>query len=306
MILSLLISLMSTAGEVSLPGAAEQERFKSYFTQGEALYQQGEYGAAIWNFMKADRLLATPEVVYDLAKCHEKLGDLAFATFYYRLYLKRSPAATDALDVAERLGTTLSKAEGEGRGFLEVQVPGGDKLLVANQRFPEGPVALFLPPGDYEISASFPTGVKKVVVQIRTGKTTTSVFEPVPPPLLSSEPGAPEGAVDVDAAVSTSAPRKTSGLRIASYVTAGLGVAAAGVGTVLAVMSAQQANQLQTDRTLPFSQAQALANSANSNAVGANILWGVGGAAVAGGVVMFVLSMPEPGMPSQPSSGESQ
>ena len=41
----------------------------------------------------ADRQLATPEVIYDLAKCHEKLGDVAFATYYYRLYLKRSPAA---------------------------------------------------------------------------------------------------------------------------------------------------------------------------------------------------------------------
>ena len=32
-----------------------------------------------------------------------QLGDVAFATYYYRLYLKRSPAATDAADDPKRV-----------------------------------------------------------------------------------------------------------------------------------------------------------------------------------------------------------
>ena len=90
----------------------------------------------------------------------------------------------------------------------------------------------------------------------------------------------------------------TSGTRVASYVTFGLGLAAIGVGTALGVMASGDAQKLRTDKTLTFDKAQQLANSANSNGLIANVLWGVGGAAVVGGVVMFLFSMPEPGMKS--------
>lgn len=290
--LTALLLIATAADPVWMPGQAEKDRFKAYFTQGEKLYSQGEYGAAIHAFRLADRQLATPEVIYDLAKCHEKLGDTAFATYYYRLYLKRSPQATDALDVAERVGTAIAAAEANGRGFLEVEVPGGQDLNVGGQRFPEGPIALFLAPGDYEVTGVFPEGEKRVVAQLRTGKTTTLMFEPMSPPMIEAKQGAPDEAVAVRKSAGGS---KTSGLRVSSYVVAGLGLVAVGVGTAMGVMSQGEATQLKTDRTLTYNQADKLAQSANTKGLVANVLWGVGGAAVAGGVVMFIVSMPEPG-----------
>ena len=136
-------------------GPAEQERFKAYFTKGESLYGAGEYGAAIWNFRKADTIRLTPEVVYDLAKCHEKLGDVAFTTYYFRQYLKRAPNASDALSVAERVGVVLAQAEAEGRGLLEVVAPGAEQITIGTRTFTEAPAVLFLPPGEFEVSASF-------------------------------------------------------------------------------------------------------------------------------------------------------
>ncbi len=293
MLSALLLIAAAQTSPVWMPGAEEKDRFKAYFTQGEKLYSQGEYGLAIHAFKLADRQLATPEVIYDLAKCHEKLGDVAFATYYYRLYLKRSPAATDALDVAERVGTAIAAAEANGRGFLEVEVPGASSLNVGGYRFPEGPIALFLAPGDYEVTGAFPEGEKRVVAQLRTGKTTTLVFEPMAPPMLEAKQGAPDDAVSVRKSRTSSGP---SGLRVASYAVAGLGVAALAVGTVMGVMSQGEATQLRTDRTLTYNQANTLAQNANTKGLVANVLWGVGGAAVAGGVVMFIVSMPEPGM----------
>ena len=282
-----------------MPGPAEKEAFKALFTQGEKLYSQGEYGAAIWNFRRADRLLATPEVIYDLAKCHEKLGDTAFATYYYRLYLKRAPSASDALDVAEKVGTALATAEGNGRGFLELDVPGGEKIRIGNQEFPEGPIALFLPPGDYEVTGTFPGGTKRTVAQLRTGKVTSVFFEPLSPPLLAATEGAPDEAVSVAKRPSGGGP---SGLRVTSYLVAGLGLVAVGEGTALGVLANGEANQLKTDKTLTYTQASALANAANTKGLTANVLWGAGGALVAGGVVMFIVSMPEPGMQSSGGS----
>ncbi|GEM_PF-1621077 len=295
MLPTLLLLAIGVAPPVWMPGAAEKERFKGYFTQGEKLYSQGEYGAAIWNFRRADRQLATPEVIYDLAKCHEKIGDVAFATYYYRLYLRRAPGASDALDVAERVGSALSQGESNGRGLLELEVPGGRDIVVANRLYPEGPVAVFLAPGDYEITGIFPDGQKRVVAQLRTGKTTNLNFEPMAPPLLEAKEGAPEEAVTVRKPVASGGPSK---LRVASYVVTGLAVAALAVGTVMGVMANGDAGRLRNDRTLNYTDAQALANSANSKGLMANVLWAAGGAAVAGGVVMFIVSMPEPGMRS--------
>ena len=276
-----------------MPGDAESLRFKTAFERGEAHFQKGDYGAAIASFREADRARVTPEVAYDLAKCFEKLGDEPYSTFYYRLYMRRAPSAPDTLQVAEKVGTTIARLESEGQGFLELDAPRANAITLLGKRYPEPPVARFLPPGDYEITAEFPSGVKKMSVQIRTGKTTSVSFEPVAPPMVVLENAlSPEAvASGVDAAPGTGA----SKLRIGSYVVFGAGLVAVATGIALGISSAADAASAK-NRGQSIASAQAFANSANGKAVGANILYGVGGAAVVGGALMFIFSMPEPGM----------
>ncbi len=279
--------------QAPMPGEAEALRFKAAFERGEGHFQKGDYGAAIASFREADRARVTPEVAYDLAKCFEKLGDEPFAIFYYRLYMRRAPSAPDTLDVAERVGTTIARLEAEGQGYLELDAPRANAISVAERRYPEPPVALFLPPGDYEVSAEFPSGVKRMSVQIRTGKTTSLSFEPLTPPMLTLEQALP--AALIASGVEAAPAPGPSKLRVGSYVVAGLGLAALAAGVALGVSSSADATASQ-DRSQTVSTARGLADSANGKAVGANLLFGVGGAAVVGGVLMFVFSMPEPGM----------
>jgi hypothetical protein len=282
-----------------MPGEAESARFKAFFERGEKQFQQGDFGAAIASFREAERSRVTPEVAYDLAKCFEKLGDVAFTTFYYRLYMRRAPSAPDTLEVAERVGNTMAHLESEGQGYLELDAPRANAITVNKHRYPEPPVAAFLAPGDYEIAAEFASGKKTMVVQIRTGKTTVIHFEPVVPPMVSIENAL---SAEMVAKGLESAPSAgPSKLRIASYVVAGLGVAALIGGAVLGGSSLADATAAKTNKTLMYGEAQKLADSANGKGIGANVLFGVGGAAVAGGVLMFVFSMPEPGMPKPAS-----
>ena len=274
-----------------MPGDAESQRFKLAFERGEAHFQKGDYGAAIASFREADRARVTPEVAYDLAKCFEKLGDEPYTTFYYRLYMRRAPSAPDTLEVAEKVGTTIARVESEGRGFLELDAPRANAITLLGQRYPEPPVARFLPPGDYEVTAEFPNGVKKMSVQIRTGKTTSVSFEPLAPPMVALENALTAEAV----AKGSDGASGPSGLRIGSYVVFGIGVASLATGIALGVSSGADATASK-NRNQSFAQAKAYADSANGKAVGANILYGVGGAAMAGGVLMFIFSMPEPGM----------
>ncbi len=276
-----------------MPGDAESQRFKAAFERGEAHFQKGDYGAAIASFREADRARVTPEVAYDLAKCFEKLGDEPYSTFYYRLYMRRAPSAPDTLEVAEKVGTTIARVESEGRGFLELDAPRANAITLLGQRYPEPPVARFLPPGDYEVTAEFPNGVKKMSVQIRTGKTTSVSFEPLAPPMVALENALTAEAVAKGGDGGSGA--GPSGLRIGSYVVFGVGLAALATGIALGVSSSADATSAK-NRNQSFAQAQGFADSANGKAVGANILYSVGGAALAGGTLMFIFSMPEPGM----------
>jgi len=181
------------------------------------------------------------------------------------------------------VGNALSKNELEGRGFVEVTSFGATDLTIGNQRYPEGPVAMFLPPGDYELTAHFPSGIKRTAISVRAGKTTSVVFEPEPAPLLSSTEGAPDEALNVETH------QKVRPLRVTSYAMVGLGLAAVATGCVLGAMSASDASGL-NNHTQRVSQAQALANSANAKGAGANIAWGAGGLLIGTGVVMWVVS----------------
>jgi hypothetical protein len=289
-----MVALLSAPLPAFMPGDAEVQRFKSLFERAEAHFRAQDYGAAIALFREADRQRVTPEVAFDLAKCFERLNDEAYTTFYYRLYMKRAPNAPDTLEVAEKVGTALAKAEAEGRGFLELDAPRARSVTIDGTSFPSPPVAFFLAPGDYEVKAEFPGGTRSMMVHIATGRITTVHFEPVQPPLIPLEQSLPAEFI---AQGYDAAPTGPSKLRVASFVTAGVGLAALVAAIILGVSSTADGARV-SDPSLTYSEAQALADSANAKGIAANILFGVGGAGVAGGAVMFLFSMPEPGMKS--------
>lgn len=278
------------------PGAGEAETFKAFFSRGEELFAAGEMDAAIANFRRADLLRPTPEVAFDLGKCHERRGEKAFATYYYRLYLRRAPKAADALDVAEKVGEVLAEEGNEGRGLLEVDSPLRGKATVNGVAYSEFPVAVFLPPGDYELQASFSAGPRKLVASMHTGKITSIVFEPLAPPLVSAAPAAAAPEYAPSAALAESPVKGRPGLRTPAYVIVGVSAAALVAGTAMGALAASEERRLRSDQAnLTVSQARELATASSVKGGAANILWVVGAAGMATGAITFVLSLPEPG-----------
>lgn len=293
-----MFSVVLLAALAAAPADAELERFKGYFSKGEQLFGQGDYGAAIWNFRQADSVRRTPEVAFDLGKCHEKLGDKAYATFYYRLYMRRAPKAPDVLDVAERVGEALAEAEADGRGLLEVEAAAAGRATLNGTAYAEFPIAVFLPPGDYELTASFAGTLKKRVVSMHTGKITSLEFEPVQPPLLTSSP--PEPPADFAPNARLAAEAKATGhpgWRTPAYAVLGVSAAALVAGSVLGAMASADESRIAGERAnLTVGDARALAVSSSMKGGAANILWVAGGAGAAAGGVLLVLSLPEPGV----------
>jgi hypothetical protein len=293
----------------ALAAAPDAGRFRALFDQGETFYAQGEYGPAIWSFRQADALRATPEVAFDLAKCHERLEDYAFAAYYYRLYLRRAPTASDAVEVSERVASLLGEAAGRGRGLLEVEGTGARAITVGGQSFPAFPIAAFLPPGDHDLVAQYASGERRRNVSIRTGKSTAVVFEPFAPPLVSLEgrgkewleewsfPLADSWTATAAAPSAALAAEPRPWLRAATYGVLGVSAAVLVAGSLMGALANADAGRINADRArLTVGQANALAGSANGKGGAANALWVVGGLGAAAGGVMLVMTLPEPGV----------
>lgn len=297
MVISLLTALTLTATAPVL-SADEQARFKAYVLEGERQFSAAEYGAAIWNFKAADALRVTPEMAYNLAKAHEKIGEQPLSAYYYRLYLRRSPEATDALEVAGILGDLLSRMEADGRGLIEIEATAPGPILIEGQSWPEAPVAVFLPPGDYEVSLRSSGDARPkftTKVSVFTGRIASLALEPVPPPLLDAD--GEEAAVASAASSEVGGPSQISArgaLRASSIVLMCASAVALGVGTAFGAMSQSDATKLSDKSSLTIGEAQATARSAGSKGATANVFWAAGGAGLVAGGAIFAFTLPEP------------
>jgi hypothetical protein len=282
-----LVALHTFVTFAALAATPSNEAFKSLYEQGESLFEKKDWGGAVYAFRRADALKATPEVAFDLAKCNQKLGEDALATYYFRLYLRRAPQARDALGVAGEVADVLNRAESEGRGLLEVEATAAAEATLAGHHYPELPMAVFLPPGDYDVAVQFRSATVHRVGALSTGRAVTLKVEPPP-----SLPPPPAAAFAVER---SEPPRPRATLHTASYGLFALAGAALVAGSVAGLMGNIDTNQIQTSGPMSSSQRNALTRSAQDKGTAANVLWGAaGGAALAGGV-MFAFTLPEPG-----------
>lgn len=81
-------------------GTAEAKRL---FAEGTRHYAAAEWEAAAADFSKAYELTQAPELLYNLARCYEHMGDAERAVVEYRLYLRMSPDAEDRAEVETRI-----------------------------------------------------------------------------------------------------------------------------------------------------------------------------------------------------------
>lgn len=111
------------AGEAVELSDEEKAVARRHFESGGERYKEGEYREAIMHFEEAYDLTHAPELLYNIGKCHEELGEEAAARENYEMYLRMKPDAEDADEVRarmDRLGGETGEEEGsegeEGEG----------------------------------------------------------------------------------------------------------------------------------------------------------------------------------------------
>jgi hypothetical protein len=76
-----------------------RDRARSHYGKGKALYESGDYKAAIAEFAAADSIEPAPLLEFNIALCYERLGDSKEAVRRYRVYLERKPNAANRGEV---------------------------------------------------------------------------------------------------------------------------------------------------------------------------------------------------------------
>jgi hypothetical protein len=125
------------------------------FTLGASAYQRGDYRAALQQFLLSQRLVANQNVVFNIARCYDKLAEYPQA---YRYYVDALSGESDA--------TAISKIESElarlstriGVLSIETSPPGATLYLERKDLGAVGtsPQRLGVAPGSYRIIAELP------------------------------------------------------------------------------------------------------------------------------------------------------
>jgi hypothetical protein len=79
------------------------DQARQHFKKGRELYDAGDYRGAIAEFAAADQIAPSPLLEYNIALCHERLGEKSEAVRRYRAYLDRTPDAPNRAAVEEKI-----------------------------------------------------------------------------------------------------------------------------------------------------------------------------------------------------------
>jgi hypothetical protein len=306
---ALLVALLLGAGpKPAAPAAdaAEQgdvKKAKELFQSGQKLYKQARYAEAIAKFEEAYLVRPHPVIYFNIGKCQEQLGETAKALRAYRDYLRLAPDAKDKETVSDAIANLERRLREKGMQQLMVFAdPPNARIAVDGKELGSSPASVELVAGNHtltvtadgyeKVERSFvmqttratemtislrPAGAAPLATDTPRAETKPATNEPPPPPppLVVTQP--------------VEQPRKSG--RIWTYVAGGVAVASLGAGIGLGAASNGAMEQF--TKTGPhnpdtvqmeFNTAQA---NANGLATGANVAYGVAGAAAITAVILF-------------------
>ncbi|HKY38745.1 MAG TPA: hypothetical protein VJN18_22540 [Polyangiaceae bacterium] len=317
------VSLLGVSGAAFGQSDEQRAGARTLATEGALAFNEGRWKDAVDLFARAESLVHAPPHLLFMARAHAKLGQFVKAREAYLKIVKEqlSPNAPQAFrdaqvtaeeerkQVEPHIGRLLVKVEGaEGAKDLAVTVDG--------QPFPTVMLGVPQPmdPGEHTVAATaagFKGSPSKVTLK-DAGSASVVVKLEVDPTVAAPGPSAAEpsgGGAVVSTAPSGAPPsdtgpvKGTNGLRIGSYVGFGVGTVGLALGTVFVLQSSSKRKDADAlaeeigcdgDSCSGTSQQRAQLDGLDSDARSAQTLgivgYAVGGAGVAAGVVLFILS----------------
>lgn len=256
---------------------------ESAFTRGKELMAEGKPAEACPKFEESHRLDPSVGALLNLGRCYEQLGKTASAWVRYKeaATLARSVGQTDretvARDFAKALEPKLSRVRIDATKRVD-----GMKVLRNGEEIGLALLGDPLPvdPGKHKVEVTAP-GFEPWSTEVELGKE-ADLKTVLIPELKAAQSGGNGGSSGAGT------------LRTAAFVVAGVGVGALGVGGVfggLAIKEKGAADPLCPNKSCN-EEGFTHIETAQSRALASSISIGIGAAAVATSVVLFIVSRP--------------
>jgi len=311
MIHVLLIPLLLAAPAAPAPApaadAANVAKAKELFQAGQKLYKAGKYAEAIARFEEAYAARPHPVIFFNIGKCWEQLSENAKALRAYRDYLRLAPDAKDRDTVTDAMANLERRLREKGLQQLLVYAePPTARIVVDGKDIGTSPASVELIAGSHKLEVSAPNFAKYERTFnfsiTRATEMTVTLEPPKSAPVASDAPRADPKPADTGSKldpgpppppppmVSDEAPKK--GGRLWAYVVGGVAVASVGAGVGLGVAANGEAakfTSVQHDPATVNQEFAAARDASTGLATGANVAYGVAGAAAITAVILFIL-----------------
>jgi tetratricopeptide (TPR) repeat protein len=103
--------LLGAAPLAAAEADPDTEIAQRLFADGVAAYNEHDYARALDRFEAARRVKPLPAFDYNIARCHDRLGQAAPAIAAYERYLAAAPEAPDAGEVRTRVAVLRARVE---------------------------------------------------------------------------------------------------------------------------------------------------------------------------------------------------
>jgi hypothetical protein len=173
----------------SLPAVAEEDsraKASAEFSRGETLYKEGKYKEAIGAFMAAYEILPHAFSLFNIARCHENLGEVVQALKAYERALSQAKEPGLRKDVQARIDRIASMPT----KIFVTSRPSGAMVTIDGRAEPETkqtPLVVRLKPGEHILIFRKPghlLTVQRVVVEAGREKTVEVAIKPEPKPVI--------------------------------------------------------------------------------------------------------------------------
>lgn len=313
-LLVVLGSTVSPAHSLDAPGVkqgGDRARAKIHFQAGAAYYRESRYEEAIRSFEEAHSSDPNPNLLFNIAQAHEKLGRTSEALQYYRRYVREKPDASDRRTVETSIRNLEARLAEKGLQQVGIySSPAGAIATVDGKELGATPVSANLDAGLHRLSVRLsghktverdfvlsPGRALDIDVVLESG---SGVVEANPIGELSllftdeSLIGDLDGAEALPKeATRTVDPVERQGtlgrIRPGTWTAFGVAAAAGVVGGVLQ-MSRMSLESRAANEPVQL-EYQELSRQAQGRATGSRIAFGVGGAALATGGTLLMLDL---------------
>ena len=273
------------------PGDVEQAR--ADFEHGAALYRAGDFRGALAAFEAAQARAPAPQALFNIARCQERLGQLADAVESYGAYLALAPDAPDREAVAARI--TELRARLPLDASLQVTVEPPSPVSVDGDAAGLSPVSVRLRPGPHRVRAT-QDGYQPLEreVELAAGAQVQLELSLVPLiPGIAANGRAPDAAVhDAVAPLPKASPRRWT------YVAAGLAAACLAAGITFGISAHQAEDSLKSGPPRSQEAVQQVYDTAVARSNAANGFYAAAGVAGAAAIALFFLE-PHLGAPAE-------